>query len=233
MREALARVPPARDDGREAPRSTEQTQEIPLELMDLETEPPPNAVEAEFLNLVESEPGFGEPEAPDGISEEQSRQLNRSVTVRLLEVELHLLYEQYGDAAEVLRDLMDREPLDQPDMRPWSMAFSLYRQTADRQAFDALEARFRARFNVRPPPWDGETAASVDMETRYPHLVARIGTLWDSPAAADFLNGLLLDDRQGGRAGFEMAVAEDISFLRELLAVRQEGTRTPAAGEGR
>ncbi len=228
-------VASATDDGREEPRSTEQTQEITLQLIELGTGPPANAVEAEFLNLVESESdsGSGEPESPGGISEEQSRQLNRSVTVRLLEVELHLLYEQYGDAAEVLRDLMDREPPDQPDMRPWSMAFSLYRQTADRQAYDDLEARFRARFNVRPPAWDEETPAAVDMETRYPHLVARIATLWDSPAGADFLNGLLLDDRQGERAGFEMAVAEDISFLRELLAVRQEGARTPPGGDGR
>ena len=181
-------------------------------------------VDAEFLNLLEP---AGEAErAGDRAAQDEAegggRQLERSTTVRLLEVELHLLYEQYEDAREVLESLIEHESSSQPDMRPWAMAFAVFRQTADRDGFDRLSQRFRRRYNVVPPEWDQEAPVPVDLEERYPHLVGRIREVWGTPAAAQFLNELLLDDRGGERQGFEISVAEDISFLRELVAVKEE-----------
>lgn len=217
--ELPARVSQAEE--REEPQDTEQTQELTLEAFELEPRPE-HAVDTEFLNLVEPEPGGRGEGTGDARVEDHSHQLSRSVTVRLLEVELHLLYEQFEDAEEVLTELMDGEPADQPDMRPWSMAFGLYRQTDDRGAFDALVERFRRRFNVMPPSWLEDAPLQVDIEERYPHLVTRIAAVWGTGHAGPFLNSLLLDDRGGERQGFELSVAEDISFLRELVAVKEE-----------
>jgi hypothetical protein len=149
----------------------------------------------------------------------------KSMSSALLEVELHFLYEQYREAASLLERLIQRDlESETPDMRPWSMLFSVYRQQRDRESFDRVAGQFREHYNVIPPAWDAVPPApqSTGLEARYPRVLDRIAEIWQDPDGARLLNGLLLDDRGGIRRGFELDVAEDISFLRDLHLLRTE-----------
>lgn len=195
--------------------------------------------DGEFLNLAAAARGGAEETVPglewsspgqDGGAgaaprEPAKRFGARSISGLLLEVELHLLYEQYGEAIATLHALIDRDSDREPDMRPWSMLFSVYRQQGDRVRFDELRQRFSQRYNVVPPTWDGEqqeAARRQGLDERFPRVMQRVEQVWGSRYAADLLNGLLLDDRDGQRQGFDMDVAEDISFLRELCSIRAQ-----------
>jgi hypothetical protein len=105
------------------------------------------------------------------------------------------------------------------------MLFAVYRQQGDRGRFEALKERFVRRYNVVAPTWEEETvevSGRHGLDEKFPRVVERIGQVWGTRYAGDFLNGLLLDDRDGQRQGFDMDVAEDISFLRELFAIRMQ-----------
>ena len=203
----------------------EDTLEETLELASDQHEPAIGpTVDAEFIDVVP------EDDAPAREAAASGREAVRVLNVRLLEAELHILYQQWRDAEILLEELMAMETAGRPDMRPWHLAFELYRQKGDPAGFDALVERFGRRFNVMPPRWHDGSPEPGDLEGHYPHLVSHICALWDTPRAASFLDELLLDDRGGTRIGLAAEAAEEIGFLRDLLGFRREVTAGTVPG---
>ena len=68
-------------------------------------------------------------------------------------------------------------------------------------------------------PRVAENAAAA-LETM-PHLVERICLLWGKAECESYLNGLLLDSRDGARRGLPWDAAQDLMFLAELSMAKR------------
>jgi hypothetical protein len=142
----------------------------------------------------------------------------------MLEAELHLLFDQVGEARAVLEQAVEADNEKRPDLRPWKMLFDLLRQVGDQGTFDQYSERFQRRYNVTPPSWLGPPPASEGgLAERFPHVLERIAQTWGTTACLELLNSLLLDDRGGSRRGFDYEIGEEISFLRDVLDRRGTG----------
>lgn len=148
---------------------------------------------------------------------------NKTIPALLMEVELHLLYGQNDEAILTLRNLIDDDDPDDPDILPWNKLFEVYRDTGDRQAFDELVEQFVRHYNVAPPQW-AQVIDTEDqgLESRYPWVMQEIEQLWGKKGCLSLLNSLVVDDRNGDRQGFAIQAAAEISLLKELLIAKLE-----------
>ncbi len=153
------------------------------------------------------------------VGEHEYEKILKSVPAVMLEVELHLLYEQHDEAISILTAAVDQDGDDKPDIRPWTALFRLHRNTQQRDSFDELAARFRRRYNIAPPEWGSEEIKEegAGLEDKFPSVVEKIRMVWGTTEALELLNTLLLDNRGGERRGFDLGVAEDITLLRGIL----------------
>lgn len=101
----------------------------------------------------------------------------------------------------------------------WLKLLELHRLNGNRQGFDDSVEELRQHFNIEAPDWDwAATAGARDSVEAYPHLRAHLIRHWRQPDCAAFLQTLLLDNREGTRAGFPLAVAEEILLLIAILS---------------
>ena len=131
-------------------------------------------------------------------------------------------------AIEILRDHIETQQSERDSPAAWLMIFDLYRRTNNRAGYDDLAPKFRTHFNGRMPDWDnyGHELALDDGLEAFPHLVAVLQRDWGTPAAREFLEELLYDNRGGSRLGFSLAAYRDILLL---LQVHEEFDGEPPA----
>jgi pilus assembly protein FimV len=106
----------------------------------------------------------------------------------------------------------------------WLYLLDLYRQTDNQEKYQLLTDRFKRIFNARIPKWEDDLAdvEKTSLED-FPGLLDRICSVWgDVDAAVGLLESLLVDDRNGERAGFDLPVYRDIILL---IGVAQEASR--------
>lgn len=149
----------------------------------------------------------------------------------LVRAEFYLLLKQPENAIRLLRDSLEvsEELYCEPSL--WLMLLRVYRQELLREEFEHLQSQFRGLFNIEVPSWDDTDASGLlstegnfsQLESRFPRILSRITRLWATPGCAAVLHGLLLDDRDGTRRGFDMDVAEEILMLKGVLRLRKEG----------
>ena len=98
-----------------------------------------------------------------------------------------------------------------------------------RTEFEQRAEIFKRRYNIEKPSWmmytpEGMLESGADLEEGCPHILHRIEEMWTRPAdVVDYLEALLLDDRDGAREGFPQLIAEDLLTLRDLARDRAEG----------
>jgi len=113
----------------------------------------------------------------------------------------------------------------------WRKAAGTLATLAERPA-DEVDSRFACldghpesgpEFNVAWPQPGSADQAPRSIES-FPHVMSCIVKLWGQFACAVYLDFLLLDTREGTRAGFPVPAAQEIAFLRKLLdeRLRQE-----------
>lgn len=95
---------------------------------------------------------------------------------------------------------------------PWLYLLDLYREVGEQEKYNGLRERFTRLFNARIPLYGDPELASQTLED-FPHLLERICTLWSSGDIIPFLQSLLIDDREGARAGFDLPLYRDILLL--------------------
>jgi hypothetical protein len=58
------------------------------------------------------------------------------------------------------------------------------------------------------------------LERRFPHVVDRITGLWGTPMCAEYIQSLVIMDRDEARQGFPIDLIDDLLLLDYCLAVR-------------
>ncbi|WP_154715897.1 hypothetical protein [Sterolibacterium denitrificans] len=107
-----------------------------------------------------------------------------------------------------------------PDQDPshWFKVLEIYRNTGNREAFDAATQELRQKLNVAVDDWASDSGKQEKTSLEhYPHLAQNLQALWPRPECEEFLTKLLEDNRDGKRLGFPQAVAAEIVLLRAML----------------
>lgn len=140
-----------------------------------------------------------------------------------------------NDPQRAIEILAAQERVEHPDSPvPWLFLLDLYRTVADREKYEQLRQRFISFFNANIPEYEADLSAmSYRHLEDFPHILEKICTLWASKAALPYLEGLLIDDRNGARSGFDLPVYRDLLMLigiaRELekFRIAEEKLATP------
>jgi len=128
------------------------------------------------------------------------------------EAEFWMLLNDPGRAIEMLEPCLQLvKPLSPV---PWIYLLDLYRVTGRKEKYQALAARIKKVFNANAPAWDKQDAETAGLSLRdYPHVVQTIEDLWESDEVIPYLESLLVDEREGERTGFDLAVYREIIHL--------------------
>jgi hypothetical protein len=132
-----------------------------------------------------------------------------------------------NDPQRAIEILEPQEEIEHPDSPlPWLFLLDLYRTVHNPEKYNLLRDRFIIFFNAKIPEYDEDLS---QMEVRqledFPHLVDRISRVWNGNDVVPYLESLLVDDREGKRAGFDLPVYRDILML---LGVAHEIERMKA-----
>jgi hypothetical protein len=101
----------------------------------------------------------------------------------------------------------------------WLKLLELHRLNGNRAEFERSANEMREHFNVQADEWtQGEGAVGRGSLETYPHVRAQIVKLWRKADCLPFLQSLLIDNRDGTRAGFPLVVAEEILLLIAILS---------------
>ena len=144
-------------------------------------------------------------------------------TDQVLELaEVMLAFGRSSQAIDTLSQYIRKNP-DQA-ITPWLKLLDLYFQSKLRNEFDALAMDLHRHFNVTVAEWpDYERTNGLPMEDSsltlesLPHIMDRLTSTWDTPAALTYLDKLLSDNRGGQRQGFSLPLVRDILLLRDIL----------------
>lgn len=130
----------------------------------------------------------------------------------LQQVEFWMLLNDFGRVIDILESLDTDETPDSPV--PWLYLLDAYGETGNQVKYEALRTRFERRFNVRIAPWANMRVADGARGLEdLPHLVEQICVRWGGALAVQFLENLLVDKRDGTRAGFDLPVYRDLIML--------------------
>jgi len=130
----------------------------------------------------------------------------------LQEVEFWMLLNDLPRVIDILEPLSKVEEPDSP--APWLYLLDAYGATGEEAKYSMLRERFERRFNIRIAQWEERDAeeASRGLDD-LPHLVEHICDQWGRPGLVQFLESLLIDNRDGARAGFDLPVYRDLMML--------------------
>jgi pilus assembly protein FimV len=100
---------------------------------------------------------------------------------------------------------------------PWLYLFDLYRTVRNKEKYEELTVNFKRLFNGQVIPWDDGDALKLSRSLEeFPFLVKKIIQLWGTDESVPFLEGLLIDERDGRRRGFDLAAYREILFLTNI-----------------
>lgn len=132
------------------------------------------------------------------------------------QAEFWMLLQDPVRAIEILEPYRDIEHPTSPV--PWLYLLDLYRMVGDQEQYEALIARIKKIFNAKIPKWDGQFGITPRTLNDFPHIVEMICDLWDGDRIVPYLEGLLIDTREGAREGFDLPVYRDIVQLITLAS---------------
>lgn len=120
-----------------------------------------------------------------------------------------------NDPQRAIEILSAQEQLEHPDSPvPWLFLLDLYRTVNDQAKYDRLRDRFIVFFNANIPEFDDDLTQIPDRHLEdFPHLIKIISDAWGGNNIIPYLESLLVDDREGKRAGFDLPVYRDILML--------------------
>jgi hypothetical protein len=98
-------------------------------------------------------------------------------------------------------------------LHQWLKLLEIHRMNGNRLEFEKHAGEVKLHFNVQPDEWDVSAAKVRASLEDYPHIRSQLVKLWRKPQAVPILQALLMDNREGTRAGFPQTVAEEILLL--------------------
>lgn len=119
-------------------------------------------------------------------------------------------------AAQTLVEHIRENP--RQSLHQWLKLLELHRMTDNRNGFETSVSELRQHFNIEATAWESAAALGTrNSLEEYTHLRNHLIDIWRQPGCADFLQGLLIDNREGTRTGFPLSVAEEILLLLAVL----------------
>ena len=149
------------------------------------------------------------PEAPA-----EPQDTNVEPTLQLAEIMLSMGLEQ--GAAQALIEYTEANP--RHAVYHWLKLLGIYRSKGLHEEFKETAEKLRQHFNIQAEDTAttgiGETPTLED----FPRVAQHVQESWRQPEEClGYLQNLLEDNREGSRAGFPLAVAEEILWLIEIL----------------
>ena len=118
---------------------------------------------------------------------------------------------------------------------PYLKLLEIYKRRGERKPYELLRERFNGRFSAIAPAWDTDWQTGRSLED-YPSVLARLQSLWYSPARAmEVLQATLMRpagaerDAAGGQDGFDLPAYRELMFL---YAVARDRAETETGGGG-
>jgi hypothetical protein len=118
-------------------------------------------------------------------------------------------------AAQTLVEHIRENPRE--SLPQWLKLLEIHRLNGNRSEFERSATEMRQHFNVQPDDWNAPASPGRNSLEAYPHIRSQIVRLWRRPECEILLRALLLDNREGTRMGFPLAVAEEILLLLAIL----------------
>jgi hypothetical protein len=135
-------------------------------------------------------------------------------TLELAEIMLSLGLEE--GAAQTLVDYTESNPREA--LHHWLKLLDIYRKSGNQQEFKEATEKLRRNFNIQAEEWARAHAAEAPSLESFSRLSEHIQQTWSRPEECSaYLRHLLADNRDGSRAGFPQAVAEEILLLIDVL----------------
>ncbi len=95
----------------------------------------------------------------------------------------------------------------------WLYLLDLYGQVGDKEKYQLLRERFHRFFNGKIPAWQEPKPENKPCLADFPHITEKLAHISHTEQAIQYLESLLLDDRDGTREGFAYGVYCDIVQL--------------------
>jgi len=132
-----------------------------------------------------------------------------------------------GDAAKALVDFSEANPKDA--IHHMLKLLGIYRKRGLHEEFRVTAEKLRKNFNIQAADWALGDGGEMPTLEKFSRVSEHVQSLWLRPAECiDYLSHLIEDNREGARAGFPQAVAEEILLLIDILGDSpdspQEGT---------
>lgn len=147
-------------------------------------------------------------------------------TLQLAEIMLSMGLEQ--GAAQALVEYTEANP--RHALYHWLKLLGIYRKRGLNREFAETAEQLRKNFNIQAEFSVGTDTGEAPTLEKFSRVAEHVQTIWARPQECiDYLRHLLEDNRDGARAGFPQAVAEEIILLIEILKEEASGPAQAAA----
>lgn len=145
---------------------------------------------------------------------ESTPETNVEPTLQLAEIMLSMGLDQ--GAAQALLEYTEANP--RQAVYHWLKLLGIYRKRGQQAEFVETAEKLRKHFNVQAEEWVRADTGETPTLEKFPRVAEQVQKTWLQPAEClSYLRRLLEDNRDGARAGFPQAVAEEILLLIEIL----------------
>jgi hypothetical protein len=142
------------------------------------------------------------------------QETNVEPTLQLAEIMLSMGLEQ--GAAQALIEYIETHP--RHAVYHWLKLLGIYRSRGLQKEFAETAEKLRTHFNIQAEEWGKPAESEAPMLENFSRVSEHVQKVWSQPEECmTYLRHLLEDNREGARAGFPQAVAEEILFLVEIL----------------
>ena len=149
-------------------------------------------------------------------------------TLELAEIMLSMGLEQ--GAAQTLIEYTEANP--RQALHHWLKLLDIHRNSGQLENFKETAEKLRRNFNIQAEDWARSSTQDAPTLENFPRLADQVQQLWLRPEECiAYLKNLLEDNRDGARAGFPRAVAEEILLLIDILKATSAVGQT--SGENR
>jgi hypothetical protein len=145
---------------------------------------------------------------------ERRQEIDVEPTLQLAEIMLSMGLEQ--GAAQTLIEYTEANP--RGALHHWLKLLGIYRKRGLHQEFRAAAENLRKNFNIQAQYLQKSHTGEMPTLENFSRVAEHVQEIWSRPnECIDYLGRLLEDNRDGERAGFPQAVAEEILLLIEML----------------
>ncbi len=122
-----------------------------------------------------------------------------------------------GDAAKALVDFSEANPKDV--IHHLLKLLGIYRKRGLHEEFRITADKLRKSFNIQAEDWVKTDSGEAPSLEGFPRVSQHVQSIWgQTEECITYLRHLIEDNREGSRAGFPQAAAEEILLLIDILA---------------